>query len=248
MGNSVVVESFLFRAQPCPSPMFPSSLALIDDDRAFSEGLARYLSHLGISVATFDDSSDLLTCADPYAFEFYLTDLMLPSVDGVDLIKVLRRRTNAGVLVVSGRLAADTFRQVVKAGADMYLSKPVQFEQIALAIEAVQRRVGASDPLQSTWRLDQRMAQLVAPDGARVDLSERDLVLLSCFLEAGGEVVPRETLLRHVGDASGREPSGGLNGTVFRLRRRIERATPSAVPLQAKSGIGYAFRAPLKAI
>lgn len=228
--------------------MFPSSLALIDDDRTFSEGLSQYLSHLGISVTVFDDSADLLTCADPYAFEFYLTDLMLPSVDGVDLIKVLRRRTNAGVLVVSGRLAADTFKQVVKAGADMYLSKPVQFEQIALAIEAVQRRVGATDPLQSTWRLDLRMAQLVAPDGARVDLSERDLALLSCFLEAGGEVVPRETLLQHVGDASGREPTGGLNGTVFRLRRRIERATPSAVPLQAKSGIGYAFRAPLKAI
>lgn len=228
--------------------MFPSSLALIDDDRTFSDGLSRYLSELGIAVASFADSSDLLAGADPYAFDFYVADLMLPSVDGVDLIKVLRRRTSAGVLVVSGRLAADTFKQVVKAGADMYLSKPVQFEQVALAIEAVQRRVGATDPLQNTWRLDQRIAQLVAPDGARIDLSERDLALLECFVEANGEVVPRETLLLRLGGASGREVSGGLNGTVFRLRRRIERATPSAVPLQAKSGLGYAFRAPLKAI
>ncbi len=228
--------------------MLPSTLALIDDDRPFSEGLSGYLRDLGIHVAAFADSTDLLACADPYAFEFYVTDLMLPSVDGVDLIKVLRRRTSAGVLVVSGRLAADTFKQVVKAGADMYLAKPVQFDQVALAIEAVQRRVGATDPLQNTWRLDQRIAQLVAPDGARIDLSDRDLALLECFVEASGEVVPRETLMQRLGTAGEREASGGLNGTVFRLRRRIERATPAAVPLQAKSGIGYAFRAPLKAI
>lgn len=228
--------------------MLPSTLALIDDDRPFSDGLSGHLRDLGIHVAAFADSTDLLACADPYAFEFYVTDLMLPSVDGVDLIKVLRRRTSAGILVVSGRLAPDTFKLVVKAGADMYLAKPVQFDQVALAIEAVQRRVGATDPLQNTWRLDQRIAQLVAPDGARIDLSDRDLALLACFVEANGEVVPRETLLRRLGAGRESEASGGLNGTVFRLRRRIERATPAAVPLQAKSGIGYAFRAPLKAI
>lgn len=225
--------------------MYPSSLALIDDDKTFSYGLSRYLIERGIAVTVFADSADLLTCADPYAFDFYLADLMLPSVDGVELIKILRRRTSAGVLVVSGRRATDTFKQVVNAGADMYLSKPVQFDQVALAIEAIQRRVGASDPLQNTWRLDQRASKLVAPDGTRIDLSERDLVLLQCFVEANGEVVPRETLLMRLSNSAGREVMGGLNGTVFRLRRRIERATPASVPLQAKSGAGYAFRAPL---
>jgi DNA-binding response OmpR family regulator len=228
--------------------MLPSTLALVDDDRPYAEGLSRYLRNLGIAVSTFADSTDLLASADPYEFAFYVTDLMLPGVDGIDLIKVLRRRTSAGVLVVSGRLAADTFKQVVKAGADMYLSKPVQFEQVELAIEAVQRRVGATDPLQNTWRLDRRIGQLIAPDGARIDLSERDRALLQCFVEADGAVVPRETLLRCLGGSPEPETSGGLNGTIFRLRRRIERATPAPVPLQAKSGVGYAFRAPLKAI
>jgi len=226
----------------------PRTLALVEDDRPYAEDLSRYLRELGIEVTSFADSSELLTCADPYAFEFYVTDLTLPSVDGVELIKLLRRRTSAGVLVVSGRLGADTFKQVVRAGADMYLCKPVQFEQVAVAIEAVQRRVGASDPLQNTWRLDRRIGQLVAPDGARIDLSERDRALLECFIEADGEVVPREALLRRLGNTVDQETSGGLNGTVFRLRRRIERATPAAVPLQAKSGVGYAFRAALKAI
>lgn len=228
--------------------MLPKTLALVDDDLTYTNSLSTYLRDLGVRTTAFDDSSDLLTCADPYGFDFYVTDLILPSVDGVDLIKVLRRRTSAGILVVTGRLSADTFKQVVDAGADMYLAKPVQFEQVAVAIEAVQRRVSASNPLQNTWRLDRRIGQLLSPDGARIELSDRDRELMECFVEAEGEVVTRESLIARLGDSTGQELTGGLNGTIFRLRRRIERATDVPVPLQAKSGLGYAFRAPLKVI
>ncbi|GAA0746364.1 response regulator transcription factor [Ideonella azotifigens] len=228
--------------------MLPKTLALVDDDREYSDGLTRYLREQGIVVSTFADSNDLLAHADPYMYDFYVTDLMLPGVDGTDLIKIIRQRTNAGVLVVSGRLAADTFKQVVTAGADMYLSKPVQFEQIVLAIEAVCRRSVAMDPAQNVWRLDRRVSQLIAPDGARVDLSDADCILIECFVEAQGKVVPRDTLLLQLGRAGDAEGFGSLNATVFRLRRRIERATPATVPLQTKSGVGYAFRALLKAI
>ena len=228
--------------------MLPGTLALIDDDSLFTDSLSRYLGEHGIAVSTFDDGADLLASADPYRFDFYVADLMLPSLDGFALIKVLRRRTGAGILVVSGRLAPDTFKEAVRAGADMYLAKPVQFEQILVAIEAVQRRAGAGAAQQQPWRLDRRVGQLVAPDGACIELSEQDQALIECFIEADGEVVSREALSRRLGKATEPEAQGGLNGTVFRLRRRIERATTAAIPLQAKSGVGYAFRAPLKAI
>ena len=228
--------------------MLPSTLALVDDDPDFSDGLSRHLRDVGSAVTHFGDSTDLLACPDPYAFEFYVVDLMLPTIDGLDLIKVLRRRTNAGLLVVSGRVEPDTFKQAVKSGTDMFLSKPVQFEQVELAIEAVHRRAIATNPLQTAWRLDRRGGQLIAPDGARVDLSEQDRVLLECFVEFDGKVVPREALLRRLGGIPDRQAAGGLNGTIFRLRRRIERATPVAVPLQSKAGVGYAFCAPLKVI
>jgi two-component system, OmpR family, response regulator len=228
--------------------MLPKSLALVDDDGEFRTGLAGYLIQRGVAVEAFADSNDLLAHADSFSFDFYVTDLMLPGVEGVELIKILRRRTNAGVLAVSGQLAADTFKQVITAGADMYLSKPVQFEQVALAIEAVQRRVGVGEPLQNLWRLDRRLGRLIAPDGAGVDLSEADRALIECFVEAEGEVVSRETLLERLGRTPESGAAGELNAIVFRLRRRIERATPTTVPLRTKSGVGYAFRAPLKPI
>ncbi len=228
--------------------MYPSTLALIDDDSEYAEYLAQHLGERGMRVDVFRDSRDLLAATDGYAYDFYLVDLMLPGIDGVELIKVLRRRSNVGVLVVSGRLAPDIFKQVVDAGADMYLVKPVQFEQVALAIQAVQRRVGGGAPAQAPWKFDRRARQLVAPDGVRVDLSDADLLVLECFVHADGSTVTREALRQQLGRTPEAGGNDGLNAIIYRLRRRIERATPALVPLQSRSRVGYVFRAPLVAL
>lgn len=225
--------------------MYPTTVALIDDDSEYAEYLAQFLGQQGMKVEVFRDSRDLLAATDGYAYDFYLVDLMLPGIDGVELIKVLRKRSNVGVLVVSGRLAPDVFKQVVDAGADMYLTKPVQFEQVALAIQAVQRRVSPTAPAQLPWRFDRRARQLVAPDGVRVDLSDADLLVVECFLEASGDTVTRETLRLRLGRGVEEDGTDGLNAIIYRLRRRIERATPQLVPLQSRSRVGYVFKASL---
>jgi two-component system OmpR family response regulator len=228
--------------------MLPKSLALIDDDPEYTEFLAQFLREQGIAVEVFPDSNDLLAHSQPYAYDFYVVDINLPGVDGVNLIKVLRRRTMAGVLVVSGQLGADVFTRVVDAGADMYLAKPVQFEQVAIAIRAVQRRAGATSAGNPAWRLDRRARQLLAPDGARVDLSEGDLAVIECFVTADGSTVSRDALRRQLGHENEDEGADSLNATIYRLRRRIEKATPTAVPLQSKARVGYVFRAPLQLV
>jgi len=224
------------------------TLALVDDDLEYAEFLSQHLRDRGFAVDVFPDSHDLMAEDDPYAYSFYVLDLMLPGIDGVNLIKLLRRRTDAGILVVSGKLAANTFREVVSAGADMYLVKPVQFEQVEIAIEAVRRRATPTPTSYgNTWTLDRRARQLVTPDGARVELSDIDRAVLECFVEAQGNVVSREALRHGLGrseDAPSADDS--LNATIYRLRRRIERATPVAVPLQTRSRAGYVFSAPLK--
>ena len=87
----------------------PRSLALVDDDAEFAEFLARDLRERGVDVDVFPDSSDLLTHPSAYGYDFYVVDLGLPGIDGLDLIKVLRKRTDVGVIVVSGRLGYEYF-------------------------------------------------------------------------------------------------------------------------------------------
>jgi len=228
--------------------MLPVTLALVDDDAVYASYLAQYLRDQGIVVTVYGNSNDLLAEPDPRSHGFYVVDLMLPGIDGVDLVRALRRDSDAGVLVVSGRLAPDVFRQVIEAGADMYLSKPVQFEQILLAIQAVQRRAAGGNLTTKPWVLAPDSRTLTAPDGAVVELSQIDLILMSSFAEAGGDVVSRDDLVERLRQAGVESQDEGLNATVYRLRRRVERATPQFVPLQTKPRVGYYFKAPIRVV
>ena len=227
--------------------MLPHAIAVVDDDTGYTEYLQQDLQGRGMRVDVFGDSNDLLTAVNAFDYDFYVLDLALPGIDGVELIKLLRRRTQKGVLVVSGRLGSDVFEQVLRAGADMYLTKPVRFEQVVIAMESVYRRIQPPENAATVyWVLDTWARKLVAPDGACVDLSETDLALLKCFAAAQGEVVTRDALKDSLARLPGHEAQDGLNATIFRLRRRIEKATPTALPLQTKSKVGYVFNAELQ--
>jgi two-component system, OmpR family, response regulator len=231
----------------------PATLALVDDDPEFSEYLAQFLCTKGVAAQWFADSDDLLCSDKPFAFDFYIVDLMLPGIDGQSLLRLLRKRTQVGILVVSGMQANDLFAEVIGGGADMHLVKPVSFEQVLLAVASIYRRAAASQAPTATtgsgstagaWRLDPLQRRLLAPDGAQIDLSATDLAVLTCLLEAAGDTVSRETLSSRLGLGPDDDPNL-LNASIYRLRRRIERATDSHAPLQAKSRAGYVFRAPL---
>jgi two-component system, OmpR family, response regulator len=229
---------------PDSAPSLPQTLALVDDDAEYSEFLTQHLQSLGVDVTRYADSDDLLTGTRPFEHGFYIVDLMLPGIDGVDLIGLLRRRTQAGIVVVSGRAAPEVFASVVEAGADMYLAKPVSFEQVVVAIRAVQRRVSA--PVAQVWLLDRVESRLLAPDGVVIALSESDAGVLQCFLDAQGSPVSREALCRQLGHPTTPEGENLLSASVYRLRRRIERATPLPVPLQTQARVGYVFRGKLR--
>ena len=228
--------------------MLPKTLAIIDDDVDFTDSFSAYMREQGVDVKVFADSGDLLASESPFGFDFYVVDLMLPTVDGDQLIRILRKRTDAGVLVVSGKLGRSVFEGVVDAGADMYLDKPVSMEQILLVTKALQRRAELRGMREQGWVVDLRASQLLAPDGAKVDLSDTDLTVLRCFLDADGGIVTRETLVQRLGRDDTNTLDNTLHATIYRLRRRIEKASSSLVPLQSEPRIGYVFRAPLKSL
>jgi two-component system, OmpR family, response regulator len=129
----------------------------------------------------------------------------------------------------------------------MYLMKPVRVQQVVLAIEAVQRRVVASRTPAQAWRLDRGSRTLVAPEGTRIELSEGDLAVMECFAAADGATVTRAALCERMGRDPDTEADNLLHAAIYRLRRRIERATPSPLPLQSEAKVGYAFKGPLTA-
>lgn len=225
----------------------PVTLTIVDDDADYREFLAQHLRRQGMRVRTFADSNHLLADADPFGDAFYIIDLMLPGVGGEDLIRILRLRSEAGVLVVTGKAEAGVFENVLTAGADMHLGKPVSLDQITLAISAVYRRiVRQRDDTQRAWQLDADRQRLTSPEGDVIELGDNDVTILSCFPQADGGVVPRETLCERLGRPVLDTSDNGLHAMIYRLRRRIEKVTGSVVPLQSQSRVGYVFKAPIR--
>jgi two-component system, OmpR family, response regulator len=227
--------------------MYPPSLALVDDDLTFSLPLAQHLRGLGIRVTSYGNGDALMDDAKAFAHEFFVVDVTLPGNAGIELIRRVRQRSDAGMLVVSGRRGPKVFQDVVFAGADMHLDKPVSLEEVAVAIFAVRRRAGQSSTGRQPWTLDRQAGALVAPDGARVSLSDIDRSLLECFVGTDGQAVPRAALAKRLG-RPGEFGASSLNAVIYRLRRRIERATTWPLPLQSKSRVGYSFKATLQAL
>ena len=221
--------------------MLPKTLALIDDDPAYAKFLAQYLQDQGIAVTAFTDSDDFLLADNAYGFEFYVVDLTLPGVDGLDLVRLLNRRVRSGIVVVSGRLGAEAFDDALNAGADMYLPKPVRFQQVANAIKAVHRRCVSTTQLRA-WRLDRKARKLLTPEQASVALGDNDLAILECFAVADGNAVTHAELCRQLGRETTAEADNWLHAVIYRLRRRIERVTDEIVPLQSQARVGYVFR------
>lgn len=225
----------------------PRTLALIDDDPLYTPFLADSLRERGVAVTVFSDGDEFLTSPGAYDFDFYLVDLMLPGVDGLNLVRLIRRRGWAGIIVVSGRPDHEVFEDVMRAGADMFLTKPVRMEQVAVAIEAVSRRIESARTQVDVWRFDTSAGVLTAPSGVKVSLSETDRVVMECFLAAQGATVTRASLCERLGRDPSAEADNILHAAIYRLRRRIEQATPVTVPLRSEAKVGYTFRGKLVA-
>ncbi len=221
--------------------MLPSRTCILDGDVHYSQELGACLDGKGIEVRTFSDSGAFLTSVDAFDHDFYLIDLDLPGVDGLEVVRLLRRRSEAGIVVVSSRPGDAVLDDALKAGADMLLAKPVPFERTLLAIQAVARRCLAIRP-SLTWCLNRGTRTLKTPQGVNVALLEVDVRMLECFVDTDGAPVQRDVICARLGRDADVANQNGLHAAIYRLRRRIEQATEEVVPLQSKPRVGYHFR------
>ena len=216
----------------------PKNICIVDDDRDFVEFLGQFLNARGLEAKGFGSAEALLKSGDLSAFDFFILDLGLPGIDGVDLITLIRQHSSAGILVISGRMGADAFNSALTAGADMFVNKPVRFDQVYNAIASVCRRMTMRSVRSAPWSLDGRRSQFVSPKGSIVDLTAIELMILHRLCADTTTPVSRQDLAGAAGlvqSVDGRN----LDSAIFRLRRKIESVTDQPSPLKTLHGFGY---------
>lgn len=224
-----------------PLPPRSPSFAWIGQRRDLPRALAA-------EVVRFQDSDDFLLSANAYDFDFYVVELTQQGVRGIDLVRLIRRRSMAGIVALGDE---EEFVQALEFGADMVLRADAPADHLVAGVAAVRRRLqptSTGTPVASRpWTLLEARGMLQAPDGTEIALSESDLAILRCFADAEGAKVERRTLIERLWgpDAAPAATENALHATLYRLRKRIEQAGQPFVPVHAVARVGYEFRAPL---
>lgn len=214
------------------------AIAIVDDDAEYGEFLTQFLRAQGMEADLFVSGNAFLEAGNIGRYDFYVVDLGLPGIDGVDLIMLIRAQTQAGVIIISGRMGPDAFNAGLSAGADMFLNKPVRFDQVLQAIKTVTARVSRGDTGKPLWELDLAEGELLCSQGPSIKLTPLEIQILQTLAAARPQGCDRKILGAELGmheTAAARN----LDAAIFRLRKKIETTTKRAAPIRTLHGIGY---------
>lgn len=223
------------------------NICVIDDDLDYAQFVQRYLTAVGHNVRAYTTPQAFMADLGALDSDIYLIDLMLPGMDGIDLVSMVRAHCEAGIIVVSGRMGPDAFTTALAAGADMFINKPVRADQIAQAITALRRRLRLTEkaPVAPSWSLDLGRGLLRAPDGEEIKLGAMEQRIVTALAEAGGEGHSRGELAG-LAQVAPSPDDRNLDAAVFRLRRKIEERTGKLSPIVTRHGKGYALSSPIR--
>ena len=220
-------------------------LLLIEDDTEAARFLVKGLRESGYSVDHAADGREGLFRATEGQFDLVVTDRMLPHIDGLAIIELMRRKgLTTPVLVLSALGGVDDRVKGLKAGGDDYLTKPFAFAELLARIEALLRR-RSSAPQATRLKVEDLefdlLARRVTRAGREVELTARELKLLEFLMRRAGQVVTRTMLLEGVWDLHFDPQSNLIDVHISRLRQAIDRGSDHPL-IHTVRGSGYVLR------
>jgi two-component system response regulator PhoP len=216
-------------------------LLLVEDDPNLSRSLAAQLEQAGYSVEKSTDGREGLYYAREYPVDLAIVDLGLPSMSGVELIKQLRAEGKEyPILVLTARDRWQDKVEVLKLGADDYVVKPFNVEELLARVDALLRRAGGwaqSELVCGPITLDTR-TQEVMVNGAKLELTSFEYKLLEYLMLHAGEVLSKTQITEALYSEDFERDSNVIEVFIGRLRRKLD-PDNSYKPIETLRGRGY---------
>ncbi|WP_122262328.1 MtrAB system response regulator MtrA [Ornithinimicrobium cerasi] len=218
-----------------------ASIFVVDDDQALAEMLGIVLRKEGYSVATCADGGRAIPLFRELRPDLVLLDVMLPTLDGVEVCRQLRQESGVPIVMLTARTDTKDVVAGLEAGADDYVVKPFKPQELLARVRARLRRVDATDDgrLQVGDVLIDVAGHEVTRGGEPISLTPLEFDLLVALASKPSQVFDRESLLeqvwgyRHAGDTR------LVNVHVQRLRSKIEKDPENPQIVVTVRGVGY---------
>lgn len=215
-------------------------LLLVEDDSTIGPQLQTSLQQAGYAVDLIKDGIDAEANAEFEPYDLIVLDLGLPKRSGLDVLHNLRNRGNkTPIIILTARGGWQDKVTGFNAGADDYVSKPFQIEELLARINAVLKRslgISTADLHHESFTLDEQAQAIVFESGKKYDLTGIEFKLLRYFMMHPGHVLSKTILTEHVYEYDEDKDSNVIEVYINRLRKII-----GTDLIQTKRGQGYVF-------
>jgi len=216
-------------------------LLIVEDYQPLRDSMAHGLRNAGYAVDATGEATEALWYASEHPYDVIVLDIMLPGIDGFEILRRLRRAGNSShVLVLTARDAVTDRITGLDLGADDYLVKPFAFDELLARLRAMVRRHYAHvDPVLriDDLEIDTR-SRRARRAGQLVTLSAREYALLEYLAHRAGHIVSREELWAHAYDEAAEPSSNVLDVHISHLRKKVDDGHPKKL-IHTRRGQGY---------
>jgi two-component system, OmpR family, response regulator PhoP len=216
---------------------------VVEDEAAIREALQRDLTAAGFSVDVAADGEEGLYAGLEYPVDVAVVDLGLPKLPGLDLIRKLRAQDKRfPILVLTARDRWQDKVEGLDAGADDYVAKPFQFEEVLARLQALLRRSGgwASSSLSCGPVVLDTRAQTVTVEGKPIELTTFEYRILEHLMLKAGDVISKTDLTEQLYEQDFERDSNVIEVFIGRLRRKLD-PDDRIKPIETLRGRGYRF-------
>lgn len=227
------------------------TILVLEDDPLTLEEVSETLLGDGFNVLTAKTATDFWALAENHRIDFFILDLMLPDESGLVIAKTIRRTSDVGIIILTGKKGLTDRVVGIEIGADDYVTKPYSPRELSARVASVLRRTkgnvypgprkgATSDVVEfAGWTLDLMARNLSAPDGHQVVLTTAEFELLRVFVKEPNRVHSRNYLLDRIHGREWAAYDRTIDALLSRLRKKIK--TPPGVPNLFKTvrGVGY---------
>jgi DNA-binding response OmpR family regulator len=198
-------------------------ILFVEDDPALAQVVSDILVFEGYEVELVNDGNLAISRAARFLPDLVLLDLMLPGTNGFDLCQILRRGRRAGVIILTARTQKADKMRGLDLGADDYVTKPFDVDELLARIRAVIRRSGSDVDQLTLGAVTVDFVALHATHGSRpLRLTRREFDLLHYLAERSDRVVYRDELLREIWGYPATPSTRSVDHAIARLRKKIE--------------------------
>jgi DNA-binding response OmpR family regulator len=220
-------------------------ILVVEDDKKMAELIRLYLEKDGYRVQVVHDGGEGLELGRRHTQDLIVLDLMLPTIDGLDIARMLRAESNVPIIMLTARSTEDDKLLGLDVGADDYITKPFSPRELVARVRAVLRRTSLEKDVQEAARFGEMVVDFVRHEarlrGARVHLTPKEFRLLATMAREPGRAFSRLELLEKVFgyDYEGFERT--LDVHVMNLRKKIEPDPAQPQYVLTVYGLGYKF-------